>query len=1072
MRTWRPHFLALALLAAVGAPGAGVWAAERVAVRVGEHPGFSRIVFDWSGPVGARLEQRAGKAILRFDRAGELDLRQFRSDPPPEVADIDAASDGDGLVVTLTIVPGARTRLFESDGHAVLDVLRAGTPANAGASTPDAWRRRQAAQAAKKKPGQATAQSKPASAAGPAAPAERPPPVNAPISLLPAAPPETKRTDQPAAEPTPQGPRGAAGPKAAPTAAPKPGPASKPQAAPDLKAVSKPEAAPNSEANRHGAAAGRPGGPPPGPASEAGGTLVLGGSSPFTIDISPLAGRAMPREVPRVLRFDWPTGGTAAAAFRRDGKTWLVFDRASSGDLAAAIGRAAPELEPVEQIETPGATVIRFAAPPLLVERLHRENTTWVVELESGVQGVEAGIEALVEGSAEQARILFRVAKPGRVITLIDPDLGGRLVVVPVSTAGLGRGVTREFPQFRVLASRQGLIIQPLSESLRVAVTPDAVEVRDSEGLIVSRGSSLALLKSNVAVPRRGSRLFDLEAWRRGDAERFRMNKHALQRALAQAGPERTGAARLELAQFYFAHGLASEALGVLRLGKLKDPRLASDPRARLIEGAGKFLSDDFTGAAEHIFHPSLAGEWEADLWRAALAAAGRDWTLAAAGFAKTDELIAAYPHTQRVRLRLLAAEAGLAVGDLEGAERTLEAVRRDDPTQSEQAQTAFLVARRLHLTGDAETAALLWQRVAASNHPPSRTRARLALLDLALEQGSTTADQAIEELERLRFAWRGDRFEFAILQRLGDLYILRGDYRKGLRLLRRATSHTPNSETSHAVAERMRTVFTNLFRSQAQARIPPLQALALFEEFKELTPSGPEGDEVILRLADRLIDVDLLDRAAGVLESQIAYRLHGPAKARAAARLALVRLLNQEPAKALEALDTGVPPDLPAELIAERRRLRARALLELDRSDEALAALGTDDRIESLRLRARILQHQENWPAAVLVLERLVPLAPPAERPLREAEMEAVISLAAALTMAGEREKIRALERNYAQAMSRGPYRDAFAVLIGDGEPDRVKSIAEKLAEADRVAAFLAGAWKRNGQAGQAGTR
>ena len=135
------------------------------------------------------------------------------------------------------------------------------------------------------------------------------------------------------------------------------------------------------------------------------------------------------------------------------------------------------------------------------------------------------------------------------------------------------------------------------------------------------------------------------------------MNKHALQRALAQAGPERTGAARLELAQFYFAHGLASEALGVLRLGKLKDPRLASDPRARLIEGAGEFLSDDFTGAAEHIFHPSLAGEWEADLWRAALAAAGRDWTLAAAGFAETDELIAAYPHTQRVRLRLLAAK-------------------------------------------------------------------------------------------------------------------------------------------------------------------------------------------------------------------------------------------------------------------------------------------------------------------------------------------------------------------------------------------------------------------------------
>ena len=37
---------------------------ERIAVRVGEHPGFTRIVFDWPQPVGTRLEQSAGKTIL------------------------------------------------------------------------------------------------------------------------------------------------------------------------------------------------------------------------------------------------------------------------------------------------------------------------------------------------------------------------------------------------------------------------------------------------------------------------------------------------------------------------------------------------------------------------------------------------------------------------------------------------------------------------------------------------------------------------------------------------------------------------------------------------------------------------------------------------------------------------------------------------------------------------------------------------------------------------------------------------------------------------------------------------
>ena len=810
---------------------------------------------------------------------------------------------------------------------------------------------------------------------------------------------------------------------------------------------------------------------PSGEASGASPVLVSSGSAPVLIETSPMPGRSLSRGIPRALRFDWPEV-TAAAAFRRGGKLWLVFDRPPTGDLAGDISRMAPELEPVEQFEVAGATVIRFAAPAMLTANLRREKAAWIVDLQPGVPDGGTEIEVLVEGSAARARVVYRVETPGRMVSFIDPDLGDRLIVVPVPTAQLGLRVTREFPQFRVLASHQGLVFQPLSESLQVEVTAKAVVLRDREGLIVSRGSSLALLKSNVAAPRRGPRLFDLDAWRRGGAERFRVNKHMLQGALARAEPAHADAARFELARFYFAHGLASEALGMLRLAGQTDPRMALDPRLRLVEGASEFLTDDLAGAAEVLFDPSLAGEWEADLWRAALAAARLDWGLAATGFAQTEALIAAYPHAVRVRLRLLAAEAGLAVGDHEGAERYLEAVRRDDPSHTEEAQVAFLVARRLHLDGDTETAAALWRRVAAGKHASSRIRARLALLDLALEDGSTTTEQAIEELERLRFAWRGDRFEFALLQRLGDLYVLRGDYRKGLRLLRRAASHTQNSEVSRAAASRMRVIFTNLFSGQADAKLPPLKALALFEEFKELTPPGPKGDEVILRLVDRLVAVDLLDRAAGILESQVEYRLRGTAKARVAARLALVRLLNQEPAKAVAVLKASALPDLPDGLVGERRILRTRALLQLDRADEALVSLGTDDSVEALRLRAQILSHQENWPAAVLALERLVPATPPSERPLREAESDAVLDLAVALTIAGERDKILALGRTYEDGMSRGPNKHAFALLVGDLEPNRVKSAAEELAQVDQVEAFLASYRKRTGASGQATTQ
>ncbi len=148
--------------------------------------------------------------------------------------------------------------------------------------------------------------------------------------------------------------------------------------------------------------------------------------------------------------------------------------------------------------------------------------------------------------------------------------------------------------------------------------------------------------------------------------------------------------------------------------------------------------------------------------------------------------------------------------------------------------------------------------------------------------------------------------------------------------------------------------------------------------------------------------------------------------------------------------------PGLPEELGGKRRHLRARALFALGRDEEALDVLGTGQRPASLRLRAEILRHREDWPGVVLALERLVPAAPP-QRPLREAERDDLIGFLVALTMAGERDKILALGRSYKEAMASGPGRDIFAFLVGDLETARDKSISEELAQVDDVEAFLA---------------
>ena len=58
--------------------------------------------------------------------------------------------------------------------------------------------------------------------------------------------------------------------------------------------------------------------------------------------------------------------------------------------------------------------------------------------------------------------------------------------------------------------------------------------------------------------------LFDLPSWRRGGEATFKIDQGQLQRGVTEASAAERGAARLALAEFYFAHGLLDEAKDAL----------------------------------------------------------------------------------------------------------------------------------------------------------------------------------------------------------------------------------------------------------------------------------------------------------------------------------------------------------------------------------------------------------------------------------------------------------------------------------------------------------------------------
>jgi hypothetical protein len=145
-----------------------------------------------------------------------------------------------------------------------------------------------------------------------------------------------------------------------------------------------------------------------------------------------------------------------------------------------------------------------------------------------------------------------------------------------------------------------------------------------------------------------------------------------------------------------------------------------------------------------------------------------------------------------------------------------------------------------------------------------------------------------VSELETLTAVWRGDETEVEALQVLARLYTEERRYRDSFYVMRSAMAARPDWEMTRRIQEGAAATFEALFLAGKGDALPAVDALALFYDFRELTPIGRRGDEMIRRLADRLASVDLLDQAADLLQYQVDHRLQGAARAQVATRLAV----------------------------------------------------------------------------------------------------------------------------------------------------------------------------------------
>jgi hypothetical protein len=133
----------------------------------------------------------------------------------------------------------------------------------------------------------------------------------------------------------------------------------------------------------------------------------------------------------------------------------------------------------------------------------------------------------------------------------------------------------------------------------------------------------------------------------------------------------------------------------------------------------------------------------------------------------------------------------------------------------------------------------------------------------LRLRKADITRKDAITALETLTTVWRGGEVKMQGLKLLAHLYTEESRYRDVFHALRVALLTHPNSELTRQIQDEAAATFETLFLGGKGDALPPVEALGLFYDYCNPTPIGRRGDEMIRRLTDRLVSVDLLDQAA-----------------------------------------------------------------------------------------------------------------------------------------------------------------------------------------------------------------
>ncbi len=966
-------------------------------VRSSHREGSSRVALYWPGKTTFKVVSEApGEMTALFSRRADADLAYLKIDPPKNLASFEGVNTDRGYQVKIRSKDQLPIRLFMDGDTATFDISE---PSAAEPEAPPA--------------------PKPAAAKTPAAPAAKV------VETKGAAPAEAKPV---AARPTDAGPI-ALGPSRPDSKAPTPGPAA--AATPAVSTAAIGGAARQTE-------------------------LIRGWRDPaprngiVEVQAKPVGGGLE-------LQVAFPEQA-AAAVFQRGSVVWAVF--AAGADLKVDPA-SLPSGYRARTMRSGKAAMLRIETPKGVRAFAEADGGVWKVRIGPTADRAQRFLKPeRRRGEDGKAQIETMLPGAAGIVWMEDPVVGDQIAAIVAYGPSSASPTPFDFVEASLPATAHGLAISPKSDDAIVRLAGERVLVSLNQTMPASDTGAdpESSLRRTAANPG----FIDFAGWggKSGKAwydERERL-EHAVERA--NLSTAQGAVAMMDLARFLIGHELGMEAAGLLDIAGQSRPELEQDAEFLALRGAANVLAHRMTEAEKSLSAGPLRSDPSAALWRGLAAARRDDWERATDYFRQSGAEMYSYTPDWSARFAAAWAEAALNTNDFDTARRKADEAISGAKGKGEDAERARLVLASVKAAVSGPAAAYDdLSKLSASKWESVAVRAELKRLEAAAPAGKLTQDQAANELEALRYRWRGDGVEMATVGILSEQYMGVGRFREALQLAQGAALRDAAAPGARELRIRLTEYFRRLYLKGEADRLDPIQSLALFYEFADLTPVGADGDLMVRRLAQRLVSFDLLGPAAQLLQHQVDNRMRGPSRATLAIDLATIYLLDKRADRALAVLNSTRLPGLPKDVTLQRRTLEAAAYRDLGRFDHTVELMEGVDDPDARLLLADAYMRDRKWTEAARAWLEMLPPAGKALPQHRDAALKAAISA----RMAKDGGMI-AVARTYSPLFSEDNQKASFDLITSQGDVSgaALSEAVRVLGDASRVDAFAASMMKK----------